>query len=88
MSSLVDDSEGEVPELQYADGHVKAEKVEALEIAVANAGLSPAAVVIHFILTFSTGAAVMNSGEFIVFADGTIFVGGGVSVVIELIEWG
>ena len=42
---------------------------------------------IHFILTFSAGATVMNSGEFVIFADGTVFVGRGISIVVELIEW-
>ena len=76
----------EIPKLKYPNAHVEAKKVEALEVAVANAGLGPDAVVIHFVLAFFAGAAVMDSGEFVVLAWTTVFVGGGVGVIVEFIQ--
>ena len=42
----VSDSDGGVPKLDDADGHIKAEKVEGALVAVADAGLGPHAVMV------------------------------------------
>ena len=65
-SSFLYDSEGEVPKLYYSDGHVEAKEVEALVVSEADAGLSPNTMVIHLVLTSSTGAAVRYSWKFVV----------------------
>ena len=76
LFSFVDNPIGEIPKLKDPDAHIEAEKVKALEIAVADAGLGPDAVMIHFVLTFLAGATVMDSGEFVILAWATVLVGG------------
>ena len=72
----MDDPIGEIPKLKDPDAHVEAEEVKAFEIAVADAGLGPDTVMIHFVLAFLAGAAVVDSGKFVVLAWATVLVGG------------
>ena len=64
LSPLRNNSVGKIPKLKGSYRHIETKQVEALQVAIAYACLSPNAVMIHFILTFSTGAAVMNSWKF------------------------
>jgi hypothetical protein len=59
--------------LNYPDGHVKGEKIERTLIAVTDASLSPNTVVVQFVDTFATTAAVRHSWDFYEVAFLTIF---------------
>jgi len=62
-----------IPELDYSDGHVKGEEVKRTLITVTDTSLSPNTVVVQFVNTFTTIAAVRHSWHFYEVAFLTIF---------------
>lgn len=86
--ALGQNSVGEVPELHDSQAHVEAEEVEGLLVPEADAGLSPHAVVVHFVLAGATGAAVIDPWKLVVVADGAVLVDWGVELVLEFLGLG
>lgn len=82
----MDHSDSEVPKLQDSQCHIQAKQVERFLIPESNASLSPYAVMVHFILTRSTGAAVVDSWKFEIFAQIAILISRRVELVSKFLR--
>ena len=62
-----------VPKLEYTNSHVEGEKIERTLITVADTSLSPNTVMVQFVDTLTTTAAVRHSWDFYKIAFLTVF---------------
>lgn len=66
--------------------HVKTEKIKAFHILETYTGLSPNAVMIHFVLASPTSSAVMDSWKFVIITDSASFVSCSVSMIMKFLS--